>query len=416
VKHGARVAQRLRRLRWQLTALFTGATAACLAALAGVAIVQDSGSRVKQFDSQLDTRAVAITRTVTYDKDRNRVDIGRVQDDTFAHGPDLLLIFDYTMDPHGQLVYPQYPPVSPPDLAALRAMKPGSGWDRDPSPRNVHGAVGPLRAVVQSVAGAQKQGEVEDVEVAAMVVVLGDSTSTLRAHEQIRRRLIVAVVLLTELAAVGGHLLSRLSMRPATRALTQQEQFLAEAAHELRTPLATLRLVAQAGADDPRRADHALRETVRLADRLGTLMAGLLTRARLQAGAHELELLRMRLDQAVEQTVEDLPDVADAVTVTTEPTIVRADPELVGQAVRNLVENALQHGRGPDGTARVEVRVADGALSIRDHGAGPAVPSPAAGTGIGLAIVRWVATLHSGSFSLEAAPGGGTVATLRFIN
>jgi two-component system, OmpR family, sensor kinase len=129
-----------------------------------------------------------------------------------------------------------------------------------------------------------------------------------------------------------------------------------------------------------------------------------------------LELLRMRLDQAVEQMVEDLPDVADAVTVITEPTIVRADPELVGQVVRNLVENALRHGRGPDGIARVEVRVADGVLSIRDHGAGPAGPSAAAGTGIGLSIVRWVAALHSGSFSLGAAPGGGTVATLRFIN
>ena len=61
---------------------------------------------------------------------------------------------------------------------------------------------------------------------------------------------------------------------------------------------------------------------------------------RAASGAQRVELVPLRLDQLVETTVEELPD-HESVTVTAEPVVVRGDPDLLAQAVRNLVENAL---------------------------------------------------------------------------
>ncbi|MET9383665.1 HAMP domain-containing sensor histidine kinase [Streptomyces sp. NPDC002928] len=208
-------------------------------------------------------------------------------------------------------------------------------------------------------------------------------------------------------------------MRPALRGLGQQEQFLAQAAHELRTPLATLRLVVERGG-----SSGASDEALRLVDRLSRLVTGLLARARMEAGAQRVELVPLRLDQLVETTVDELPD-HESVTVSSEPVVVLGDPDLLAQAVRNLVENAQRHG-GPAGSP-VEVTVAPGLVAVRDHGVGVPLTDrervfargvtggsgAASGTGAGLAIVRWVADLHHGTAHRTDAPGGGLIAELR---
>ncbi|WP_371493689.1 ATP-binding protein [Kitasatospora sp. NBC_00374] len=136
-----------------------------------------------------------------------------------------------------------------------------------------------------------------------------------------------------------------------------------------------------------------------------------------------LELTPLRLDQLVELTVEEMPD-REGIQVSTEPVVVLGDPELLAQAVRNLVENALRHGRARPGAAPrpVEVTVAPTFIAVRDHG--PGVPAAdhekvfargvtgGSGTGTGLAIVRWVADLHGATAQLTDAPGGGLRAQL----
>ncbi|GGU43477.1 histidine kinase dimerization/phospho-acceptor domain-containing protein [Streptomyces violascens] len=71
---------------------------------------------------------------------------------------------------------------------------------------------------------------------------------------------------------------------------------LAEAAHELRTPLATLRLAVENGSTSPTRAPAAVDEAVRLVDRLGRPVTGLLARARVEAATQAIELTPLRLD------------------------------------------------------------------------------------------------------------------------
>ncbi|MFH9354598.1 sensor histidine kinase [Kitasatospora sp. NPDC017646] len=253
--------------------------------------------------------------------------------------------------------------------------------------------------------------------IGAAVLVGADPAQSQAAHDRLVRWLTLGCAALVLAAAAVGHLLSGRAMRPALRGLEQQEQFLAEAAHELRTPLATLRLVVEGGSTSPTRAPAALDEAVRLTDRLGRLgrlVTGLLARARVEAGTQEIEFTLLRLDQLVEQTIEELPD-STGVTVATEATIVNGDPELLAQAARNLVENALRHGGG----GPVDVSVTAGRIAVRDHG--PGVPAKdrtrvferhvtgatSTGTGTGLAIVRWVAELHNGTARLSPAPGGG---------
>jgi signal transduction histidine kinase len=205
------------------------------------------------------------------------------------------------------------------------------------------------------------------------------------------------------------------------RTLDQQEQFLAEAAHELRTPLATLRLTLEGGTTS--------RDAVRTVDHLDRLVTGLLSRARIDSGTRPLEMTPLRLDLLVEQVVEELPPGGALVTMRAEPTVVLGDPDLLAQAVRNLVENALRHGTTADGPSTVEVTVAEGRVAVRDHGPGidagdreaifgDRVTGGRGGIGVGLPIVRWVAELHGGHSHVASASGPGALVELvlpRFI-
>jgi two-component system sensor histidine kinase MprB len=115
-----------------------------------------------------------------------------------------------------------------------------------------------------------------------------------------------------------------------------------------------------------------------------------------------------------------------AIDVSSEPTVVRGEPERIQRAVSNLVDNALKWS--PDG-GTVEIDVAGGELSVRDHGPGfeeadlphvfdrfyrasgaRALP----GSGLGLAIVRQAAEAHGGDVAASNAPGGGALVRVFF--
>lgn len=212
-------------------------------------------------------------------------------------------------------------------------------------------------------------------------------------------------------------------------AFLAERRFTADAAHELRTPLAALMVHAQnaAEAPDPAAARDSLEKVARGSRRLQHLVEQLLTLSRLDpaAGLEEWEQVDLRIP-CMEQA-SDLARRAEdrGVTLETalpeEPALIRANPTMIGVLVRNLLENAIRHG--PEGgRVRLSLERGDGEwrLEVTDEGAGiPAplrrrvlerfyrVPGAAGeGSGLGLSIVGRVARIHSGRLELDDGPGG----------
>ncbi len=210
----------------------------------------------------------------------------------------------------------------------------------------------------------------------------------------------------------------------------QQRQLVADASHELGTPLTSIRTNVEVLA---RRNDLApeAREAL-LGDLVGQLgeMSGLVTGLVELASEppDELELGDVQLDELVEDAVARAARLAPQNTFTTElePTVVRGVPGRLERAVANVLDNAVKWS--PPG-ATVEVAVAHGAVTVRDHGPGIAeedVPHifdrfyrsaqarAMPGSGLGLAIVNRVVDEHGGTAAVAPADGGGTIVRLAF--
>lgn len=257
----------------------------------------------------------------------------------------------------------------------------------------------------------------EDSRPQGALVTVADTAAQQADHRRLAWRVTGGCALLVGLSALVGHLLSGRAVRPALEALDRQESFLADAAHDLRTPAASLRTLAETALRGDTDSTDVHRRTLRLAEGMGSLVDGLLTRARLMSGTAVLAVEPLRLDQLVEDVVEDAPTDGHRVTVEAREAVVVADPDLVRRAVANLVGNALVHGHAPGAPAEVEVTVAVAGASttVTVEDTGPGLPPEVAGalfdrfrsgsrsTGLGLSIASWVAHAHGGS--LTAGPG-----------
>jgi two-component system sensor histidine kinase MprB len=215
------------------------------------------------------------------------------------------------------------------------------------------------------------------------------------------------------------------------RSVEAQRQLVADASHELRTPIASLRANIQV-LEDADRLTPADREALRAdivaeLDELTALVADVVELAR---GAKPGEALDdVRLDLIVTAQIDRAQRRAgDAATFQAriEPTVVSGEAERISRAVSNLLDNARRWS--PPG-ALVEVELRDGTLSVRDHGPGfepddlPRVferffrsdrARALPGSGLGLAIVRQAAEAHGGSAEASNASGGGALVRVRF--
>jgi two-component system, OmpR family, sensor histidine kinase MprB len=213
------------------------------------------------------------------------------------------------------------------------------------------------------------------------------------------------------------------------RSVEAQRHLVADASHELRTPIASLRANIQVLEDADRLSPEdlaALRaDVVAELDELTALVADIVELARGTKSSAAAD--DVRLDQIVSDRVERLERRAGpALTVQTdlEPTVVVGDPERISRAVSNLLDNARKWSP-PDGV--VEVGLHAGTLTVRDHGPGFAEADLAhvferfyraekargmPGSGLGLAIVRQTAEAHGGFAEAANAPGGGALMRL----
>ncbi len=210
----------------------------------------------------------------------------------------------------------------------------------------------------------------------------------------------------------------------------RQRQLVADASHELGTPLTSIRTNVEVLA---RRNDLApeAREAL-LGDLVGQLgeMSGLVTGLVELASEAPTELERgdVQLDELVEDAVARAARLAPQITFTRElePTVVSGVPGRLERAVSNVLDNAVKWS---EPGATVEVAVGRGAVTVRDHGPGIAeddVPHifdrfyrsaearAMPGSGLGLAIVKRVVDEHGGAATVARADGGGTVVRLSF--
>ena len=217
-------------------------------------------------------------------------------------------------------------------------------------------------------------------------------------------------------------------LRALGDSLSAQRQLVADASHELRTPLTTARTSLESLERHPELEPHERQLYVRAAiaelEEMTKLIDELVALAR--GDIRPPDKQPVRLDELAEEAVAAASRrTGRDIHAELEPTVVNAAADDVARAIANLLDNAIKWS--PPATP-VEVTVAHGAVSVRDHG--PGVPPEEQehifdrfyraagartlpGSGLGLAIVRQVAEAHGGSVDVETAPGGGALFTLR---
>jgi signal transduction histidine kinase len=400
---------RLRRLRWSLTLLFTAALAAGLAALSLLVLHKDSQARVGTLEGTMGRRVTGASRLIYY-SNRGRLRLDGLREDDLTAGTPEILAFDGT-GPRPRLIFSgveERLPVSYRDLAAIAHRATAT---EDLVTTTVTDRAG---TKVRLLAGPFFRDP--DGNAAGAVVSAASLAGIESGHRELVVTIVVADAALLLLSALAGYLLAGRSLRPAARSIAQQEALLADSAHELRTPIASIRAVLEAAQLDPDRAEAAIEEARSTSVQMGDTVDALLAWGRLEAGAEPPDATELRLDQLVEGVAGEL-DPGGRIELETEPVIVRADAALLRIAIRNLLDNALRHGAG-DAAAPITVKVAADTVTIADHGPGlqsiQAEPierfrtgSPQ-GTGLGLSIAVRIVELHGAQLSARARPGSGT--------
>ncbi len=232
-----------------------------------------------------------------------------------------------------------------------------------------------------------------------------------------------------DLALTLNEMIGRLN-----QAFTQQRRFVADASHELRTPVTVIRSVTDVALAQPLSLEEyfaVLRDVNAEAERLSQLINVLLALARADEGQVQLDREPVRLDLLafdVALTIEPLA-VERGITLQVEklePATVMGDTARLIQAMMGLVDNALTYtNAGGTVTLSVEVSNTSAYFIVCDTGIGiapqdaahiferfyradPARSRAAGGSELSLALVDWVVSAHNGSIAVESQPGLGS--------
>lgn len=222
------------------------------------------------------------------------------------------------------------------------------------------------------------------------------------------------------------------------RQRTDQLTFIASVAHDLRSPLAAMKLGIGVLARDPTLAPaspsaRSITILERQAERLTSMVGDLLDATRIESGHLELRAERFDLGALLESAIAAIgtcaPHTID-LRLPAEPVVVDADPHRIEQVVANLVANAIKYS--PEG-GPIEVRLTASAtsatLEVVDHGIGiprdaqqriftpfhrhDAARAIAPGVGLGLSVARRIAEAHGGALGVHSEPGRGSTFSMQ---
>jgi two-component system, OmpR family, sensor kinase len=232
------------------------------------------------------------------------------------------------------------------------------------------------------------------------------------------------------LAATLNDLLERLQL-----AFDSQRRFMADASHELRTPVAIIQGEAGVALSRSDRTAEEYRESIevmqRAARKLTQIVQNLFLLARSDAGHYPISMSRFYIGEVVAGCIRAMRSLAQARGVALrcsapDDLVIVADEELIQRLVLNLIENAVKFT--PDGgSVQAEVRSGDGHCTIRVSDTGVGIPPSDqsriferffrgdrsrpqnGGAGLGLPIARWIAEIHGGELRLERSDAEGSV-------
>jgi len=233
---------------------------------------------------------------------------------------------------------------------------------------------------------------------------------------------------LGQLARAFNGLLDRLDA-----ALKQQRQFMADASHELRTPVSVIQTATEVTLEPASRAEWEYRDALTIVGeqcgRLRRMVEDMLVLARADAGGVALAWEPLYADEVVAECVRAVALVAGAreiqVSSDIQPDVLmHADNGLLHQLTTNLLQNAVQY-TPPGGRVVAAVKADSTAVTISVSDTGPGIPaadrervfdrfvrldaarSATTGAGLGLSIARWIAERHGGTISVESNAAGG---------
>jgi signal transduction histidine kinase len=234
---------------------------------------------------------------------------------------------------------------------------------------------------------------------------------------------------LGQLARAFNGLLARLRTL-----LHTQRQFMADASHELRTPVSVIRTASDVALGREHRSEAEYREALDIAGtqarRLSRMVEQMLVLARADAGGYPLRPVDLYLDEVLGdcRRAAEVAAREHGVTIAADSiaeTPFRGDEELLRQLVLNVLQNAVQH-TPPGGRVTMSLEPAGPGVQIRIADGGPGIPSEDqarifdrfvqldaarrdVGAGLGLPIARWIAEAHGGGVVLEqSGPSGST--------
>jgi two-component system OmpR family sensor kinase len=236
-----------------------------------------------------------------------------------------------------------------------------------------------------------------------------------------------------ELSVIFNQMIGRLE-----QAFAHQRRFVADASHELRTPVAVIRSMTELAISQPSDAEGnllVLREVNAESEHLARLVSDLFALARADEGQVKLDSEPVRLDLLAADVVSSLEPLADERNVTLQtadlnPATVLGDAARLIQIIMSLVDNALTYtNAGGNVTLSVKSNDSEAYLIVRDTGIGmaendiahiferfyradPARSKAVGGSGLGLSIVDWLVHAHNGTISVESELCKGSTFTV----
>lgn len=314
---------------------------------------------------------------------------------------------------------------------ARQDARPVDGPEGGPDAETVDGPGGAVRVVSVPVTG-------ESGETIAVVQAAQSRWVVDRTVEDLLYVLVPVGLASLLLAGVGGLFMSRRAMQPVVDSFQRQRTFVADASHELKTPLALVRIGAEVIKRNPTAPDNeeVVDDQLSEIDRMNDLLSDLLVLARLDAGRLDVESKPFDLSVVAAETAGRFLKRAASEEVRLEVEVpeqlpARGDPGRTAQILTALLDNAMRYT--PRGnTITVSGRKLDDGVETNVVDTGPGIPQEhlprifdrfyrteeartraGGGTGLGLSIARDLARAQGGALSAENAAGGGAVFRLK---